>query len=162
MGMTISEKILAAHSGREQVSAGEFLDVAVDMVLANDITAPIAIREFHRIGVKQVFDPAKVSLICDHFTPNKDIKSAQQCKMIREFAREQGVPNFYDVGLVGIEHALLPEQGLVLPGQVVVGADSPCTYGALGAFSTGMGSTDIAVAMATGRIWMRVRSQCCS
>ncbi|MGI6207525.1 MAG: 3-isopropylmalate dehydratase large subunit [Anaerolineae bacterium] len=157
MGMTISEKILAAHSGREQVSAGEFLDVAVDMVLANDITAPIAIREFHRIGVKQVFDPAKVSLICDHFTPNKDINSAQQCKMIREFAREQGVPNFYDVGLVGIEHALLPEQGLVLPGQVVVGADShTCTYGALGAFSTGMGSTDIAVAMATGRIWMRV------
>ncbi len=157
MGRTISEKILAAHSGRQEVQAGEFVEASVDMVLANDITAPIAIREFGRIGVDRVFDPAKVSLVCDHFTPNKDINSAQQCKLVREFARGQDIPNFYDVGRVGIEHALLPEQGLVLPGEVVVGADShTCTYGALGAFATGMGSTDIAVAMATGRIWMRV------
>lgn len=157
MGMTISEKILAAHSGREAVSAGEFVEANVDMVLANDITAPIAIREFGRIGVDRVFDAEKVSLVCDHFTPNKDISSAQQCKVVRDFARRQEIPNFYDTGRVGIEHALLPEQGLVLPGQVVVGADShTCTYGALGAFATGMGSTDIAVAMATGRIWMRV------
>ncbi len=157
MAMTISEKILAAHSGREAVSAGEFVEASVDMVLANDITAPIAIREFDRIGVDRVFDPEKVSLVCDHFTPNKDINSAQQCKLVRDFARGQEIPNFYDSGRVGIEHALLPEQGLVLPGQVVVGADShTCTYGALGAFATGMGSTDIAVAMATGRIWMRV------
>ncbi len=157
MGMTVSGKILAAHSGREAVSAGEFVEANVDMVLANDITAPIAIREFGRIGVERVFDAEKVSLVCDHFTPNKDISSAQQCKVVRDFARGQDIPNFYDTGRVGIEHALLPEQGLVLPGQVVVGADShTCTYGALGAFATGMGSTDIAVAMATGRIWMRV------
>lgn len=157
MGMTISEKILAAHSGRDRVAAGEFLDVNVDMILANDITAPIAIREFQRIGVSEVFDSERVTLVCDHFTPNKDINSARQCKEVRQFARAQSIPNFFDVGQVGIEHALLPEKGLVLPGQVVVGADShTCTYGALGAFATGMGSTDIAVAMATGRIWMRV------
>ena len=157
MAMTIAEKILAAHSGREAMQPGEFADVNVDMVLANDITAPIAIREFAKIGVERVFAPDKVALVCDHFTPNKDIDSARQCKLVRGFAREQAIAHFFDVGRMGIEHALLPEKGLVLPGEVVVGADShTCTYGALGAFATGMGSTDIAVAMAIGRIWMRV------
>ncbi|MHB0878911.1 MAG: 3-isopropylmalate dehydratase large subunit [Anaerolineae bacterium] len=157
MGMTTAEKILARNSGREQVEAGEFADVNVDMVLANDITAPIAIREFRKIGVDRVFDKERIALVCDHFTPNKDINSARQCKEVRDFSREYGIVHFYDVGQVGIEHALLPEKGLVLPGDVVVGADShTCTYGAVGAFATGMGSTDIAVAMATGRIWMRV------
>ena len=157
MGMTIAEKILAGHSGRESVEPGEFVDASVDTVLANDITAPIAIREFRRIGVERVFAGDKIVLVCDHFAPNKDIASAKQCKEVREFAREQSILHFYDVGQMGIEHALLPEKGLVLPGELVVGADShTCTYGALGAFATGMGSTDIAVAMATGRIWMRV------
>ena len=157
MGMTIAEKILAAHSGREEVQPGEFVDASMDMVLANDITAPIAIREFRRVGVSKVFADAKIALVCDHFAPNKDIASARQCQEVREFAREQGISHFYDVGQMGIEHALLPEKGLVLPGDLVVGADShTCTYGALGAFATGMGSTDIAVAMAIGRIWMRV------
>jgi 3-isopropylmalate/(R)-2-methylmalate dehydratase large subunit len=153
--MTLAEKILAAHSGKKQVSAGEFINCKVDMVLSNDITAPIAIREFRKLGVK-VFDPQKVVMVPDHFTPNKDISSAEQAKLVREFAREQGII-YFEVGQVGIEHVLLPEKGLVLPGDVVVGADShTCTYGALGAFATGMGSTDIAVAMATGDIWMKV------
>jgi len=156
MGMTLSEKILAAHVERDQVRAGEFLDVPVDVVLSNDITAPIAIREFEKLGVGRVFDPGRVVMVPDHFVPNKDIKSAEQCRIMREFAREQSLPHYYEVGQMGIEHVLLPEQGLVGPGDVVVGADShTCTYGALGAFATGMGSTDIAVAMATGRIWMR-------
>ena len=154
--MTLAEKILAAHSGKDKVSAGEFLDVNVDMVLANDITAPIAIKEFNRLGVEKVFDPQKVIFVPDHFCPNKDIPSAEQAKMMRQFARKHKIL-YYEVGLMGIEHVLLPEQGIVLPGDVVVGADShTCTYGAVGAFSTGMGSTDIAVAMATGRIWMKV------
>jgi len=157
MGMTLAEKILAAHAETDETRPGQFINVNVDVVLANDITAPIAIREFERIGVGQVFDPEKIVLVNDHFAPNKDIKSAEQCKLVRDFARAQGIAHFYDVGSMGIEHALLPEQGLVLPGDVVVGADShTCTYGALGAFATGMGSTDIAVAMATGQIWMRV------
>ena len=157
MGMTLVEKILAAHAETDETRPGQFINVNVDVVLANDITAPIAIREFERIGVGQVFDPEKIVLVNDHFAPNKDIKSAEQCKLVRDFARAQGIAHFYDVGSMGIEHALLPEQGLVLPGDVVVGADShTCTYGALGAFATGMGSTDIAVAMATGQIWMRV------
>ncbi|HFD38696.1 MAG TPA: 3-isopropylmalate dehydratase large subunit [Anaerolineae bacterium] len=156
MGFTLAEKILAAHGGKP-VRAGQFVDVRVDVVLANDITAPIAIREFERLGVERVFDPERVVMVNDHFAPNKDIKSAQQCQTVRRFARSQRMPHFYDVGRMGIEHVLLPEQGLVLPGDVVVGADShTCTYGALGAFATGMGSTDIAVAMATGQIWMRV------
>ncbi len=156
MGFTLAEKILAAHGGKP-VRAGQFVDVRVDVVLANDITAPIAIREFERLGVERVFDPERVVMVNDHFAPNKDIKSAQQCQTVRRFARSQQMPHFYDVGRMGIEHVLLPEQGLVLPGDVVVGADShTCTYGALGAFATGMGSTDIAVAMATGQIWMRV------
>ncbi|MFC1920389.1 3-isopropylmalate dehydratase large subunit [Chloroflexota bacterium] len=154
--MTLVEKILAAHTDREKVSPGDFINVAVDMVLSNDITAPIAIKEFRRLGVDKVFDPAKIVMVADHFVPNKDIVSAENAKLMREFAKEQGIIHF-DVGQMGIEHALLPEQGLVLPGDVVIGADShTCTYGAVGAFSTGMGSTDIAAAMATGDIWMKV------
>ncbi len=161
MGYTLSEKILAAHAGQEEVRAGQFVDVAVDVVLSNDITAPIAIREFEKLAgdgpLLQVFDPERVVMVADHFAPNKDIQSAEQCRVMRQFAREQGVLHHYDVGRMGIEHVLLPEQGLVVPGDVVVGADShTCTYGALGAFATGMGSTDIAVAMATGHTWMRV------
>ena len=157
MGMTMAEKILAAHAGVERVEPGQFVDVKADVVLANDITAPIAIREFERMGMEKVFDRSKVVMVADHFVPNKDIKSAEQCKVMRDFARAQQLTHYYDVGTMGIEHVLLPEQGLVLPGDVVVGADShTCTYGALGAFATGMGSTDIAVAMATGKIWMKV------
>ena len=156
IGSTIAEKILAAHSGKDKVSPGEFLNVRVDLVMANDITAPIAITEFERIGVKSVFDSKRVVMVADHFVPNKDIPSAEQAKLMREFAREQGLV-YFEVGSGGIEHVLLPEQGLVLPGDVVVGADShTCTYGALGAFATGMGSTDIACAIAIGEIWMKV------
>ena len=155
-GSNIAEKILAAHSGRKKVSPGEFLNVKVDLVLANDITAPISIKEFGRIGVLKVFDPKKIVMVSDHFVPNKDIASAEQAKMMKEFAREHGVV-YFEVGCGGIEHVLLPEQGLVLPGDVVVGADShTCTYGALGVLATGMGSTDITCAMATGEIWMKV------
>jgi 3-isopropylmalate/(R)-2-methylmalate dehydratase large subunit len=157
MGMTLAEKILAAHSDQHEVRPGQFIEAAVDVVLSNDITAPIAIREFARLGVERVFDPDRVIMVADHFVPNKDIKSAEQTLAMRRFAREQGLKHHYDVGRMGIEHVLLPEQGLVSPGDLVVGADShTCTYGALGAFATGMGSTDIAVAMATGSIWMRV------
>jgi 3-isopropylmalate/(R)-2-methylmalate dehydratase large subunit len=154
--LTLVEKILAAHTDKKEVSAGEFINVRVDLILANDVTAPIAIREFRRIGVKQVFDPKKIVMVPDHFVPNKDIASAEQAKLMRDFAREQGII-YFEVGQMGIEHVLLPEQGLVLPGEVVIGADShTCTYGAVGAFATGMGSTDIAAAMATGDIWMKV------
>jgi len=155
---TLTEKLLAAHCGREEVRSGEFINASVDLVLANDITAPLAIEEFQRLGVSKVFDPGKVVMVPDHFCPNKDIQSAEQAKLMREFAKEQGLV-YFEVGRMGIEHVLLPEQGLVLPEQVIVGADShTCTYGALGAFATGMGSTDIAVAMATGEIWMKVPS----
>jgi 3-isopropylmalate/(R)-2-methylmalate dehydratase large subunit len=155
--MTLAEKILGAHADREEVRAGQFIEAAVDIVLSNDITAPIAIREFERLGVERVFDPQRVVMVADHFVPNKDIRSAEQSLAMRRFAQAQGLPHHFDVGRMGIEHVLLPEQGLVVPGDVVVGADShTCTYGALGAFATGMGSTDIAVAMATGHIWMRV------
>jgi 3-isopropylmalate/(R)-2-methylmalate dehydratase large subunit len=154
--LTLAEKILAAHTDKETVSPGEFINVQVDLILANDVTAPIAIREFRRIGVERVFDPKKIVMVPDHFTPCKDIASAEQVKLMRDFAREQGI-TYFEVGRVGIEHVLLPEQGLVLPGDVVIGADShTCTYGALGAFATGMGSTDIAAAMATGDIWIKV------
>ena len=154
--MTLVEKILAAHADRKKVSPGEFINVRADLILANDVTAPIAIREFQRIGIKRVFDPRKIVMVADHFVPNKDIASAEQVKLMREFADEQGII-YFDVGQMGIEHALLPEQGLVLPGDAVIGADShTVTYGALGAFATGMGSTDIAAAMATGDIWMKV------
>jgi len=154
--LNLAEKILAAHAGKDEVSPGDLINVKVDLVLANDITAPIAITEFAKIGVDRVFDPGKVVMIPDHFVPNKDIKAAEQAKQMREFALAQGLI-YYEVGRMGIEHVLLPEQGLVAPGDVVVGADShTCTYGALGAFATGMGSTDIAAAMATGEIWMKV------
>lgn len=154
--MTLAEKILAAHTNKAKVSPGEFVNVRVDLILANDITAPIAINEFQKIGVNKVFDPKKVVMVPDHFTPNKDVASAEQAKLMREFAREQGVI-YFELGQMGIEHVLLPEEGLVLPGDVVIGADShTCTYGALGAFATGMGSTDVAAAMATGDIWMKV------
>jgi 3-isopropylmalate/(R)-2-methylmalate dehydratase large subunit len=156
--VTLIEKILAAHTDREKVSPGEFINARADLVLANDITAPIAIKEFQRIGVEKVFDPKKIVMVADHFVPNKDIQSAEQARLMRDFCYEQGILNF-DVGQMGIEHVLLPEQGLVLPGDVVIGADShTCTYGAVGAFATGMGSTDIAAAMATGDIWMKVPS----
>ena len=154
--MTIAEKILAAHAGKKKVSPGELINVHVDLILANDITAPIAIKGFERIGVKRVFDPQKVVMVPDHFVPNKDIPSAEQAKLMRHFALAQGLI-YFEVGEMGIEHVILPEKGLVLPGDVVIGADShTCTYGALGAFATGMGSTDIAAAMATGEIWMKV------
>ena len=154
--MTLAEKILAAHSGKGKVSPGEFINVRVDLVLANDITAPLAIKEFNRLGINKVYDPKKIVMVPDHFCPNKDILSAEQAKIMREFAHRYDLV-YFEVGRMGIEHVLLPEQGLVLPGEVAVGADShTCTYGALGAFATGMGSTDIAVAMATGEIWMKV------
>jgi len=154
--LTLVEKILAAHTNKKRLIPGEFINVRVDLILANDITAPVAIREFKRIGVGRVFDPKKVVMVPDHFVPNKDIASAEQVQLMREFCYEQGAI-YFEVGRMGIEHVLLPEQGLVLPGDVVIGADShTCTYGALGAFATGMGSTDIASAMATGDIWMKV------
>jgi len=154
--VTLAEKILAAHTDKKKVSPGEFVNVRLDLVMANDITAPIAIKEFHRIGAGKVFDPQKVVMVPSHLTPNKDIASAEMAKMMREFCYEQGTI-YFEVGRAGIDHVLLPEQGLVLPGEVVIGADShTCTYGALGAFATGMGSTDIATAMATGDIWMKV------
>jgi len=155
--MTITEKILSAHSGEEEVRPGQLLIVNVDFVLANDITAPIAIKEFEKIGAKGVFDPDRVAFIPDHFAPQKDIKAAEQCKMLKDFSRGFGLGHYFEVGRMGIEHALLPEEGLVLPGDVVVGADShTCTYGALGAFATGVGSTDVAFAMATGQCWFKV------
>lgn len=154
--MNLAEKILAAHAGKDQVSPGEFISAKVDVVLANDITAPITIREFWKFGLEKVFDPKKIVFVPDHFVPNKDIASAEQAKILREFSRAQGV-NFFECGQMGIEHVILHEKGLVMPGDVVIGADShTCTYGALGAFATGMGSTDIASAMATGDIWMKV------
>jgi len=153
---TIAEKILAAHSGRDRVSPGDFVNVSVDVVLANDITGPLSINEFERLGVDRVFDPQKVVMVQDHFIPNKDIPSAIQAKALREFSRKHGVV-YYEVGRAGIEHVLLPQEGIVGPGQVIIGADShTCTYGALGAFATGMGSTDIAVTWATGDTWMKV------
>jgi 3-isopropylmalate/(R)-2-methylmalate dehydratase large subunit len=154
--LTLAEKILAVHSGKDKVSPGEFINVRVDLVLSNDITAPLAIKEFNRLGINKVYDPKKIVMVPDHFCPNKDILSAEQAKMMREFTQQYNLV-YFEVGRMGIEHVLLPEQGLVLPGEVIVGADShTCTYGALGAFATGMGSTDIAVAMATGEIWMKV------
>ncbi len=157
MGLTITEKILLKHSKNREISPGDLIFVKLDFILANDITAPLAIKEFKKIGAKRVFDPEKIALIPDHSTPNKDIKSAQQVKEVRDFAREQEIKYFYDGGKVGIEHVLLPEEGLVLPGDCIIGADShTCTYGALGAFSTGVGSTDLAYAMTFGEIWLKV------
>ena len=157
MGMTMTQKILARAAGVESCRAGELLMCRLDLVLGNDITAPVAINEFVKMGATKVFDPAKIALIPDHFVPNKDIKSATMAKQMRDFARAQQIVHYYEVGRVGIEHALLPEQGLVAPGEVIIGADShTCTYGAVGAFSTGVGSTDMAVGMATGECWFKV------
>jgi 3-isopropylmalate/(R)-2-methylmalate dehydratase large subunit len=155
--MTITEKILAAHAGMDEVDPGQLIECALDLVLANDVTAPIAIKEFDRTGTARVWDPDKIALVPDHYTPNKDIKSAEQAKMMRDFARRQGISHYYEIGCMGIEHALLPEQGVVGPGDCIIGADShTCTYGALGAFATGVGSTDAAAGMATGTAWFKV------
>jgi len=157
MGMTMTQKILARHAGLDYVEPGQLILVDVDMMLGNDITAPIAIKEFEKIGVDRVFDVNKIALVPDHFVPNKDIKSAEQAKMMRDFAKKMGIVNYFEVGQMGVEHALLPEKGLVVPGDVVIGADShTCTYGALGAFSTGVGSTDLAAGMASGKAWFKV------
>jgi len=157
MGMTITEKILCAHTDHQEVRPGMLINAKVDIALGNDITAPIAIAEFRKTGAAKVFDKDKVVLVPDHFTPNKDISSAEQSKILRDFAREQGLTYYYEVGEVGVEHALLPEQGVALPGDLIIGADShTCTYGALGAFSTGVGSTDFAAAMLTGEAWFKV------
>ena len=159
MGMTMTQKILAAHAGKDSVKAGELIMVNLDLVLGNDVTTPVAVKEFIKVGAKDVFDKNKVVIVLDHFTPNKDIKAAEQCVISRNFAKEKGVVNFYDVGRMGIEHCLLPEKGLVVPGDVVIGADShTCTYGALGAFSTGIGSTDMAAGMMAGKTWFKVPS----
>lgn len=159
MGMTMSQKILAAHAGLPEVHEGQLIMAKLDMVLGNDITSPVAINEFQKAGFDGVFDKKKISLVMDHFTPNKDIKAAQQCLQCREFAGKYDIENYYDVGDMGIEHALLPEKGLIAPGELCIGADShTCTYGALGAFSTGVGSTDMAAGMATGEAWFKVPS----
>ena len=159
MGMTMSQKILASHAGLDKVEAGQLINAKLDMVLGNDITAPVAINEFEKAGFDHVFDQNKISLVMDHFVPNKDIKAATQCKQCRDFADRMGVVNYFDVGEMGIEHALLPEKGLVCAGELIIGADShTCTYGALGAFSTGVGSTDMAAGMATGESWFKVPS----
>lgn len=159
MGMTMTQKILAAHAGLARVQAGQLIEADLDLVLGNDITAPVAIREMNRFERKGVFDKDKIALVPDHFVPAKDIKSAENCKCVREFARCNKITHYYEVGQMGIEHALLPEQGLLSPGNVVIGADShTCTYGALGAFSTGVGSTDMAAGMATGKAWFKVPS----
>ena len=160
MPQTISQKILAKHAGKKEVQPGELINCKVDLVLGNDITAPTAIKEFERIGVKKVFDKKKIYLVPDHFTPAKDIKSAEQVKMMRHFAHKYGIVNFFEIGCMGVEHALLPEMGAIKPGDLIIGADShTCTYGALGAFSTGVGSTDMAAAMATGEVWFKVPEQ---
>lgn len=157
MGMTVVEKIIANHGDKEKVKPGELVKARVDLVLGNDITAPVAIREFKKIGVEKVFDPDRVVLVPDHFTPNKDIASAEQVLVMKRFAREQGISNYFEIGRMGIEHALLPEMGLTLPGEIIIGADShTCTYGALGALATGIGSTDMAAAMALGETWFKV------
>lgn len=157
MGMTMTQKILAAHAGLDSVAAGQLIRAKLDMVLGNDITTPVAVNEFEKAGFDSIFDREKISLVMDHFTPNKDIKAAEQCMQCRTFARKFDVENFYDVGRMGIEHALLPEQGIVKAGDCIIGADShTCTYGALGAFSTGVGSTDMAAGMATGEAWFKV------
>ena len=157
MGMTMTQKILAAHAGLPSVSAGQLIEADLDLVLGNDITSPVAIHEMDKMKVDGVFDKDKIALVLDHFVPNKDIKSAQHCKCVREFACRHDITNYFDVGEMGIEHALLPEKGLTVAGDVIIGADShTCTYGALGAFSTGVGSTDMAAGMATGKAWFKV------
>lgn len=157
MGMTMTQKILASKSDQTKVHAGQFIEAKLDLALGNDITTPVAVREFERTGAGKVFDKDKVAIVPDHFTPNKDVKAAEQCKYIREFAIRQNLTNYFEVGQMGIEHCLIPEKGLAVPGDVIIGADShTCTYGALGAFSTGVGSTDLAAAMARGKCWFKV------
>ncbi len=157
MGMTMTQKILAAHANLKEVVARQLIEANLDLVLGNDITTPVAIKEFEKIGAQDVFDYSKVVIVPDHFTPNKDIKAAEQCKCVKTFAYDKNIEHYFEVGEMGIEHALLPEKGLVVPGDVVIGADShTCTYGALGAFSTGIGSTDMAAGMATGKAWFKV------
>ena len=157
MGMTMTQKILAAHAGLDKVEAGQLIMADLDLVLGNDITSPVAIKEFEKTGAGKVFDRDKVALVPDHFTPNKDIKSAEQCRLMREFAQDKEITNYFEIGQMGIEHALIPEKGLAVAGDVIIGADShTCTYGALGAFSTGVGSTDMAAGMATGKAWFKV------
>ncbi|MBI6874323.1 3-isopropylmalate dehydratase large subunit [Clostridium aciditolerans] len=157
MGMTMTQKILATHAGLESVKAGQLIKVKLDLVLGNDITTPVAFKEFNKIGVTEVFHKEKIAIVPDHFTPNKDIKSAEQCKCVREFAYDKGIKNYFEIGQMGIEHALIPEKGLDVCGDVIIGADShTCTYGALGAFSTGVGSTDMGAGMATGEAWFKV------
>ncbi|MCC8013561.1 MAG: 3-isopropylmalate dehydratase large subunit [Eubacterium sp.] len=159
MGMTMTQKILAAAAGLESVKAGQLIEAKLNLVLGNDVTTPVAINEFNKIGIDKVFDKEKITIVPDHFTPNKDIKSAEHCKMVREFARDKEIKNYFEVGQMGIEHCLIPEKGLAVPGDVIIGADShTCTYGALGAFSTGVGSTDMAVGMARGVAWFKVPS----
>ncbi len=159
MGMTMTQKILAAHAGLDYVEAGQLIEADLDMVLANDITGPVAIHEVEKLNKKDVFDKEKIALVPDHFAPNKDIKSAEHCKCVREYAKAQGITNYFEVGQMGIEHALLPEKGLVVAGDTCIGADShTCTYGALGAFSTGVGSTDMGAGMITGKAWFKVPS----
>jgi 3-isopropylmalate/(R)-2-methylmalate dehydratase large subunit len=159
MGMTMTQKILAAHAGLERVEAGQLIEANLDLVLGNDITSPVAIKEFSKTGLTKVFDKAKVALVPDHFTPNKDIKAAEQCKCLREFANQMAIESYFEIGEMGIEHCLIPEKGLAVPGDLIIGADShTCTYGALGAFSTGIGSTDMAAGMATGKCWFKVPS----
>lgn len=156
MGYTITEKILLAHTDKKSIAHGDFIYAKIDLALGNDITAPIAIKEFEKIGAKKVFDKNKIALVPDHFTPSKDLKSANQCKVLQEFAKKYGIKHYFEVGRMGIEHALLPEQGIVLPGDLVIGADShTCTYGALGCYATGVGSTDLAYAMITGMCWFK-------
>ena len=157
MGMTMTQKILAAHAGLDKIHPGQMIKARLDLVLGNDITAPVAIDEFEKIGAGRVFDKSRIALVPDHFTPNKDIKSAEQCRIVREFAVKMGIENYFEIGCMGIEHALIPEKGLAVPGDLIIGADShTCTYGALAAFSTGTGSTDMAVGMASGEAWFKV------
>ena len=159
MGMTMTQKILAAHAGLDSVEPGQLIEAKLDVVLGNDITSPVAINEFEKCGASSVFDNTRIALVMDHFTPNKDIKAAEQCRQVRSFAGKYGIKNFFDVGRMGIEHALLPEKGIVVPGDCIIGADShTCTYGALGAFSTGVGSTDMAAGMIAGKTWFKVPS----
>src|SRR3989338_7268654 len=157
MGYTIAEKILLAHTDKKAIKPGEFIEAKVDLALGNDITAPLAIEEFKKAGFKKVFDKNKIVLVQDHFAPAKDLKSANQCKVLADFAKEQKIKNYFEVGQMGIEHVLLPEAGIVLPGDLIIGADShTCTYGALGAYATGMGSTDLARAYIDGKCWLKV------
>lgn len=157
MGMTMTQKILADHAGLKEVKSGQLIEANLDLVLGNDITTPVAVKEFNKFGTNKVFDKEKIAIVPDHFTPNKDIKAAEQCKFIREFSKDKEIKNFFEIGEMGIEHCLIPERGLAVAGDVVIGADShTCTYGALGAFSTGIGSTDMAAGMATGKCWFKV------